>query len=67
MNVYTLVKMVNKEEEVKSIPLYSTLQQNQKYHANFFQTWNSRNSHYVVINNTSRLQTNIWLTVHLNI
>ena len=51
VNVYTL----DKKNEVKLIPLYSSPKQNRKYHANLLQIGNNRKPHYVVIKNMSRL------------
>ena len=49
------IKLDKKKEIEVDLPLYSTPERNRKYHANLLQIGNSRNPHYVVISNMSRL------------
>ena len=51
VNVFKL----EKKNEMKLIPLYTTPERKRKYHANLLQIGNNRTPHYVVISNLSRL------------
>ena len=55
VNVYKLDKKIERQKEVNLIPLYTTPERNRKYHADLLQIGNTREPHYVVINDMSRL------------